>query len=258
MKNSKKMLIVIGVLIVLVIVLFIMFYMSNFSKNNEENSNNIIIDNIYTELDKNEIQYQDNTSIEELKEQSSMSGNDEIYEIQEEYDGRKVLAVKANLKYKVAFAGMITKKAPTLQDLDKVLEQNLPKYSGVWIEKSSRDKVLELFNNSEKTNSKYLVDNDGYLKISEKNSQTDSDRKIENAINGDNQFILSISSVCYIVDDVTGEVLDYNFEDMDRYQTYEYFQDEDKSIVFVNENSYKQLSDLEIFDSVVESFNIDN
>lgn len=258
MKNNKMVLVIVGCLIFLFFVLGVLFFMKTPVKDGEGFRNNIVIDNVYTELDKNEIQYQDDTSVGDLKEQTSMSGNDEIYEVQEEYDGRKVLSVKANLKYKVAFAGMITEKIPKLQELDKILEQFLPKYSGVWVDKNSRDKVVELFNGSEKSSSKYFVDGDGFLRISDKSLQTDFDKKIESAINGDRQFILSISSVCYIVDDVSGEILDYNFEIMDRYQIYEYFEDEDKCIVFVNENSYGQLSDLEMFESIVERLCINN
>ena len=63
---------------------------------------------------------------------------------------------------------------------------------------------------------------------------------------------LYLSSVCYIVDEVTGEILDYNFENMDKYQTYEYFEDDEKCIVFINQNTNGQLSDSEIFESIVK------
>ena len=98
----------------------------------------------------------------------------------------------------------------------------------------------------------HLIDEDGYLKISSKNSQTDYDKSIEKVINGDKQFLLDLSSVCYIVDEVTGEILDYNFENMDKYQIYEYFEDDEKCIVFINQNTNGQLSDSEIFESIVK------
>lgn len=246
---KKKILIIISVLIILIIVglLFIGSLNKQF-----EVYNNIETNNIYTELDKNEVQYQENTTVEDLKKQTSITGDDEIYEIQKEYDGRKVLTVKASIKYKVAFAGMIKKSAPKYDELDNILKQNLPKYAGIWIEKDSRDKLLKLFNDSKFVNSKYCIDEDGYLKISSKNSQTDYDKSIEKVINGDKQFLLDLSSVCYIVDEVTGEILDYNFENMDKYQIYEYFEDDEKCIVFINQNTNGQLSDSEIFESIVK------
>lgn len=265
MKKNKKILIIVSILIALltICIVFCIINFKNENYNNEtinnvydenEDYSNEIINNAYIELDKNEIQYQENVTVEDLKEQTSITGNTEIYEVEQEYDGRKVLIVKADVKYKVAFAGMIKKTTPKYEELDTILEQNLPKYSGVWVEKNSRDKILKLFNNSENTNSQYYIDDNGYLKISKKNSQTASDKKIENAIIGDKQFIVDVSSVCYIIDDITGEILDYNFENMDRYQIYEYFEDADKSIIFVNQNSYGQLSDLEIFNSIVQIF----
>ena len=246
---KKKILIIISVLIILIIVglLFIGSLNKQF-----EVYNNIETNNIYTELDKNEVQYQENTTVEDLKKQTSITGDDEIYEIQKEYDGRKVLTVKASIKYKVAFAGMIKKSAPKYDELDNILKQNLPKYAGIWIEKDSRDKLLKLFKDSKFINSKYYIDEDAYLKISSKNSQTDYDKSIEKVINGDKQFLLDLSSVCYIVDEVTGEILDYNFENMDKYQIYEYFEDDEKCIVFINQNTNGQLSDSEIFDSIVK------
>lgn len=164
------------------------------------------------------------------------------------------MTVKANVKYKVALAGMIKKTQPSFEELDKILEQKSPKYRGIWIEQNSRDKLLKLFNSSEKINSKYSINNEGYLEIVEKNFQTNYDKKIENAINGEKQYILDISSVCYIVDDVTGEILDYNFENMDKYQTYEYFKDGDKNIIFINQNTDNQLASSEIIDSIIEIF----
>lgn len=253
MKKNKKILITICILAIFLIVLGTIVFIFN-SKKDDENYANEIINNIYTELDKNDIQYQENVTIEDLKNQTSITGNDEIYEIGQEYDGRNVLTVKANVKYKVAFAGMIKKTAPKFEELDQILEQNLPKYTGIWIEPNSRENILNLFNNSQNTNSQYTINKDGYLEITQKNSQTESDKKIENAINGRRQYILDLSSICYIVDDVTGEILDYNFENLDRYQTYEYFEDEDKSIVFINQNTHSQLSDLEILNSIIEIF----
>lgn len=253
MKKNKKILITICILAIFLIVLGTIVFIFN-SKKDDKNYANEIINNIYTELDKNDIQYQENVTIEDLKNQTSITGNDEIYEIGQEYDGRNVLTVKANVKYKVAFAGMIKKTAPKFEELDQILEQNLPKYTGIWIETNSRENILNLFNNSQNTNSQYTINKDGYLEITQKNSQTESDKKIENAINGKRQYILDLSSICYIVDDVTGEILDYNFENLDRYQTYEYFEDEDKSIVFINQNTHSQLSDLEILNSIIEIF----
>lgn len=254
MKNNKKILITILItLIIAILILILIILNKNTDTENILNQNTDtleVVNNIYTEIDKNEIEYQKNVTIEELKEQTSVTASDEIFEIQEEYDGRKVLTVKASLKYQVAFAGIIKNNTPQMNELEKMMEENLPQYTGIWVETNSRNKILKLFN-GESTNSEYYIDEQGYLKIGQKNSQNDLDKKIENAINSDNQYILDISSVCYIIDNVTGEILDYNFEKLDRYQTYEYFKDDNRMIIFITENSNNQLTEKEIFESIV-------
>ena len=102
------------------------------------------------------------------------------------------------------------------------------------------------------TNSEYEINENGYLKIKNKNNQNENDKKIEKVIKGDKLYILRNSSVTYIVDEVTGEILDYNFEEMDQYQTYEYFEDNNKMIIFINENKEKQMSKKEIIQSIID------
>ena len=62
--------------------------------------------------------------------------------------------------------------------------------------------------------------------------------------------MINLLSVCYIVDDITGEILDYNFEEMDEMQIYEYFEDNDRTLIFVNENTNEQLTNEEIINSL--------
>lgn len=247
MKVNKK--IIIPIVVIILIILIIIFV---FIQNQKElNDNNEMKNNIFSEVDKNQIAYQENVTVDEIKNETGATGNSNIYEIQQEYDGRNVVTVKANIKYKVAFAGMIKNSKPKVEELDEILSKNIPKKNGIWIKEQSRDKILEIFNN-DKVNSKYIIDDNGYLKIQDKNNQNDIDKKIEKAINGNKQYIIDVSSICYIVDDITGEILDYNFENMDKYQTYEYFKDENKFIIFINENTKNQLTKMEIFDSVIE------
>ncbi len=235
-KDNKKT--IISVILIILVIIFICIFFKIIKKE-EQNKEKDSAQNIAT--------------VEELKEETGLTGNTEIYEVQQEFDGRQVLTVKANIKYKVAFAGMIKKSVPTMEELDTILNENLPKENGIWIEKDSRDKILNLFNN-ENVNSKYTIDNNGYLRIQEKNKQNDIDKKIDKIINGDKQYILDVSSVCYIVDELSGDIWNYTFEKMDKFQTYEYFQDDNKMIVFINENSKNQLTNEEIFNSIVELF----
>lgn len=162
--------------------------------------------------------------------------------------------VDTSLKFQVAFSGMINNETPKYEEVEKIIEENLPKNKGIWIEENSRGQVLNLFNNNKNIKSLYDIDENGYLKIAEKNTQTEYDKKLEKVINGDKQYILNISSKCYIIDDATGEILDYNFEEMDKYQIYEYFEKEGDKIIFINQNTHNQLVDAEIFESIIRIF----
>lgn len=246
--KNKKVIILVVLLIMFVAILVLLF-----NKRIQKDNNQYNFEQYGEQVDKNQIEYQPDVTVEEIKNEIGATGNTDIYEVEQEYDGRNILAVKPSIKYKVAFAGMIKNAKPSMSELDNIMEEKLPHKTGIWVEEKSRDKILEIFNDRD-VNSKYLIDDDGYLKIDRKNNQNDNDKKIEKIIKGKKQYILDISSVCYIVDDITGEILDYNFENMDKYQTYEYFEDKDKYIVFVTENSTNVLTNLEIFESIIKLF----
>lgn len=205
------------------------------------------------QISNNTLNEQENIEkIEEVKEETGATGNTDIYEVQEDKTtNTEIVTVKANIKYKVAFAGMIKQSKPVFGEIDKIFEENYPKKNGIWIENNSRNKVLEEMNNSNMFNSKYAINKDGYLVIEKENTLNENDKKIKNIINGKKQYIFSISSLCYIVDDITGEILDYSFEDMDKYQTFEYFEDENKKIIFITENKSNQLKENEIIESLL-------
>lgn len=204
---------------------------------------------MYNEMKNDSAMYNENSNLNDLKKEYSITGEDNLYEIQTEYDGRKVPVIKADINYKVVFAGMVGKTKPTYNEIDEVFENYYPKENGVWVEKSSREKILNFLNSN--LNSKYEINENGYLKIAEKNIQNDEDIKIEKIINENKKYILDISSVCYMVDAVTGEIVDNPYEAIEEYQTYEYFSNENDMIIFITENSENKLTDDEVFESIL-------
>ena len=246
----KKKQIIIGI-VIMIIVVFIIFLMIKNNNKKYDGNGFVAINNIYTNIDKNQIEYSENTNVEELKQESGKTGDSNIYEVETEYDGRRTLQVKPSIKYKVAFAGMIKNGKPSTSELDDIYSKNILSNNGIWVEKNSREKIKKYLNDTGLFKSKYEINDDGYLKISDNQKINDYDKKIINIINGNKLYILDVNSVCYIVDDITGEILDYNFENMDKYQTYEYFEDNDKMIIFINENKSNQLDDKEIFESII-------
>lgn len=231
---------------------------SNISENvNQEEKSNDNKEN--TENVEKEIQITTSTQEErqissekktEIIEETGKQGDSDLYEIQEGEDNIKIATIKSSVKYKVAFAGMIKNRVPEKEELDDVLEENHPKYAGIWIKSESQSEFLKYI--SSVTKSEYEINEKGYLKIKNKKKQNNYEKKIEEIINGNKLYIIDISSTCYIVDEITGEILDYNFEDMDEYQTYQYFEDGDKKIIFITENQNNQLTVKEIIESVIE------
>ena len=205
--------IIIQIILIIIVLGFIIAgitYLIN--KNNKKNE----LDAKYEELKNESVMYDESANIEELKEEYNMEGDSELYEIQTEYDGRKVLTVKASENYKVAFAGLIKKAKPTLDEASQIFEEQYPTQNGIWIEPESREKILNYLNSELK--SKYEIDENGYIKFAEY-QKTNNDEILKNIIAGEKQYIIGISGITYYIDSLTGDIFDNPYEEFDSNQT---------------------------------------
>lgn len=249
--NKKQLSIILIVLILVITITVVVISLKNNNKQLEdEDVQQENWENPFTQLDKNEIQYQENASVDELKKETGLTADSNLYEINTEYDGRKVLNIKASIQYKVAFAGIIKQNLPELNETDAILQENHPDKNGIWIEKNSRQSILEMIKNN--TNSEYEIDSQGYLKIKNKKGQNDNDKNIEKWINSDKKIILAKSNIYYQVDEVTGEITEYPFEQLDPYQTYDQIKSDNNIIIVLTSNSEKYLNDSEILQDVLQ------
>lgn len=238
--------IIIQIILIIIVLGFIIAgitYLIN--KNNKKNE----LDAKYEELKNESVMYDESANIEELKEEYNMEGDSELYEIQTEYDGRKVLTVKSSENYKVTFAGLIKKAKPTLDEASQIFEEQYPTQNGIWIEPESREKILNYLNSELK--SKYEIDENGYIKIAEY-QKTNNDEILKNIIAGEKQYIIGISGITYYIDPLTGEIFDNPYEEFDSNQTYSYFTDENKMIIYIPENKDNYLDNNEIFESIIK------
>lgn len=242
MKKTIKILILILIVILIVGGIGVSIKYIKKVKNKNE------IDKAYNEMKQNSLMYNNTATVDELKEEYGMSGNDDLYDVQTEYDGRQVLKVKATENFKVAFAGLVNGTKNSIENSSEIFENEYPTENGIWIEKNSREKIEKYLNENMK--SKYKINEKGYLTISEKKSSKE-DNEIEKIINGNKQYIIGISGINYYIDALTGEAVDNPFEELDKYQTYAYCQDEDKMVIFITENKSKALQNSEIFESVL-------
>lgn len=237
---KKIVQIILIIIIILSIILGFIYIIKDKENTNELN---------YNELKRNSVMYNENATLEELKEEYGMTGENNLYEVQTEYDGRKVLAIKEDENFKVAFTGLIKNDKPDINEVSYMFETNSPKENGIWIEQESREKIIDYLNNN--LSSKYEINENGYLIISKKEA-SEIDDKIDKVINGDSQYIIGIRSENYYIDAKTGNIIKNPFEDLNKYQTYTYCENENKMIIFITENKSNKLSDDEIFESIIE------
>lgn len=249
MKNKKIFCIIFIVIILIVLSILIIFKIKSKDDQQEEN-NKDLNENPYTTIDKNDIAYNENTGVNELKEETGATGNEDIYQVEEEYDGRKILTIKPSIQYKVAFAGMIKGEKPEFSEIDKIYEENLVNNNGIFVKKDSQDIFINLLKSC--TNSEYYFDENNMLKIKNQNTPNQNDNILNSKINGDNQYCVDISGTCYIVDQISGQIQNYDFELMDNYQPYQYYKDNNKYLIFITENKNKKLENNELIQDFID------
>ncbi len=250
MMKKRYIVFIIGLIIIICIFIAnIFFNIHNKSKNLEDSSEQ-------NKIEETENQNEDDIlqkKIENIKGDLGYNNtNTNMYEIKQEYDGREVITIKPNLKYKVAMAGAIKKEKPEFSEIDSLLEQ-LPKQSGIWITKSSRDNFLKILKEVNLNN--YTIDDKGYLIQNQSNNMTDIDKKLKKIINGNNLYSIDINKTTYLLDDVTGKIEEYPFEDIDPETPFELFQSENASLYVITENTNKKLDYNYIIEEVLNSIN---
>ncbi len=110
------------------------------SKNNEENVNANFIDNSSS--------YQYTTEeVEKIKKEINATANTDIYRIEEEPGGRKILQIKPEIQFNVDLAGIIKNGEPKENELNEILKK-IPNTTGIWISNQSRETFLGLLKNN--------------------------------------------------------------------------------------------------------------
>lgn len=179
--------------------------------------------------------------IEKIKNETGASAETEMYGIVNEYDGREVLVIKPEIQFKTVLAGILKNAKPTIDEADNV---NLNKFKkkGIWISKDSREKFVEIL---EKCNiDNFKIDEEGYLRIANI-SNNEYARKLEELTKKNQLLIIDIKGTCYIRDEMTGEIIEYPFKDMDLLQVCERFEITDSKIIEITTNEINTINILE-------------
>lgn len=221
---NKKILFLISCILIVLLCTTIIIYKKNSSKKVEDP---IIEEDNSENTDK---------TVEEIKQEIGATADEDLYEVQKEYDGREILVIKPDAQYKTVLAGILKNGEPTEQDIEKLDLSNFHK--GIWISETSREKFLQILEKCKIEN--FKIDEDGYLvKIEE--SSNEYSLRLEEIINSETLTVIDIKGTCYIRDDMTGEIVEYPFKDMDLYQICEIFETEGSKIIILTTNDVEEI-----------------
>lgn len=236
MKKRNITLIVIGICIIIGIGLV-------FIKLTIHNKNEVEDENITAE----EIDIYDKNVINEIKNEINATADTDMYQIEEEYDGRQILQIKPNIQFQTVLAGILKKDKPLEEEIQGLIE-NKPTQNGIWIAESSRETFLKLLKDNEINN--YAINEKGYLhEIAESNKE--EAKKLKTAIQSNQLYILDISGMCYTRDELSGEIIEYPFEKMEPYQVVDTYQDNNSKILEITTNQQGKLSNQEILKDIL-------
>lgn len=241
---KKKILIV--VLLVVVVVIAIILIFNNKEENNDQN---ILQNDIKSNELMNRMVSTDANEINAIKNEINATGQTDIYQIEEEYDGRRIIQVKPDVQYQVALAGIIKNGIPAEDEINTLLEK-APINSGMWISESSREKFMNLLNSNNIVD--FEITNEGYLKCNKQDNLTEQEEKLKNMAESEKLYVINMSGKTYQRDYISGEIIEYPFEEMDPYQVLEPYEVEDSIILGVTSNNDNYLSNEEILNTILE------
>ncbi len=237
----RKRYCVIITLIVISIIATTIFIITRKPKQEEVNNENI------TQSSKSS-NYDNTEEIETIKNELNATANTDIYQVEEEPGGRKILQVKPEVQFEVDLAGIIKNAKPEEKELQPFSEK-VPKANGVWISNQSRNNFLQLLNKNGIKN--FSITEEGYLQSNEADNNVIV-RNLQNMINSNKLYIINMTGIAYERDYISGEIVEYPFEDMDPFQIIEPYQKGDKIILEVTSNKKQKLSDKEILETIVQ------
>ena len=237
---KKKILISIVILILFVVIFFIIYQL----KKGSEEISSLPID--YNQNEENEEQKE---QISQIKENQGLTADENIYEIKKEYDGRETVTIKDSIQYKVALAGIIKKETPKFSEIDELLNR-APKSTGIWISENSKEQFLTFLNKITKAN--YVINDEGFLVQEEVAFMNKYDKKIKKMLSNKVLYVFDVSSITYLVDEVTGEIGEYPFEEMDPYTSWEFFEDENKQMYIISENKIGKINKEDALKEILE------
>ncbi len=221
---------------IVVMVMLIIGIKLNLQKEEENENNTTKVVDMY-----------DKETIHAIKEEMNATADTDMYQIQEEYDGRKILQIKPSIQLETVLAGILKEGQPSENEIQNVLK-NKPTQNGVWIAKPSREAFLNLL--KENGIDHYAINEAGYLYATEQKNEEKA-KELKEAIHSNQLYVISISGVSYTRDDFSGEIVEYPFEKMDPYQAVDVYQEGNITVLEMTKNEKGMLTQQEILQDVL-------
>lgn len=232
----KKRNIILIIVAIILIVIGLAFVKLNFQNGQDEEKQT-----------SNEVDIYNQEVINEIKDEMNATADTDMYQIEEEYDGRQILQIKPSIQFETVLAGILKNGQPSENEIQDLLK-NKPSQKGVWIAKQSRDSFLNLLKDTGITG--VSINQEGYLYVTEENDKEET-KKLKEAIESNRLYIVDVSGIFYIRDEFSGEIIEYPFEKMDPNQAVDVYQEGNTIILEVTTNEKGNLSNQEILEDIL-------
>lgn len=239
---KKKNKIIILIIIIGIIILSSIVILKFQKKEAKVDTENLVAD----EREKSE-----KNVIAEIKNEINATADADIYQVQEEYDGRKILQIKPSIQFETVLAGILKEEIQE-NEIQEVLKDK-PNQDGIWIAEPVRDKFLKLLDDNNIHG--FSINGDGYLQENKEEETKEEVKKLNTAINSKRLYIINISGTSYTRDEITGEIVEYPFEKMDPYQAIDVYEDNNSKILEITTNEKGKLSNQEILNEIIANIN---
>ena len=114
--------------------------------------------------------------------------------------------------------------------------------------KDNTEKILQ-----ENNINNFSINKNGYLESNKKDIQTEQEKQLKEMIDSNKLYIIDMSGKTYQRDYLTGEIVEYPFEDMDPYQIIEPYKIENSAILAITSNKENKLEQKEILDAILQN-----
>lgn len=243
---KKSIYIIISIIVILVITIGSILVIKNAKKEetHKKLENELTIDNSYQP---NRVVEATPAEMENMKNEINSNADTNIYQVEEEPGGRKILQIKPEVQFSVDIAGIIKNGKPQEKEVEELITKS-PTKNGVWISAQSRKDFANLLKQNEIEN--FEISEDGYLTI--RGTSNELAKKLESMITSNKLYIINMTGIAYERDYISGEIVEYPFEDMDPYQIVEPYINDNTIILEITSNKNKKLTDKEILETIVQ------